>query len=283
MPSGSGIKMSTVADDNPNGRVLAFWLVLIHFVAGLVCCVVSRNYHTHSYQQAVFIGLVFSQPSLVGLWAGLGTGPWWARLVGVLVGLIYLGGLFSVGVKEVDVNLVFMIVFAGLSVAGLLTVCRYFALRIRPIDADTSHKTAAQFSIRQLMLFTLVVACVMALAKWLLPHVDIDGHFLVLLLIGVPFVMLGLVAVWAILGTRHARLGTIAVLLVAPLLGFGLNMVLQMFLGINIDTGYWITATMTTTFALILSLYAIRRCGFRVRREPKGGLAFEGEEHESGK
>ena len=91
----------TVADDNSNGRLFfAFWLVLIHFISGLICCVVSLSHHTDSYQAATFVGLVFSQASLLGLWGSLGAGRWLPRLVVVLIGLIYLGGLFCVGVEE---------------------------------------------------------------------------------------------------------------------------------------------------------------------------------------
>jgi len=228
-----------------------------------------------SYRQAAFVGLVFSQASLLGLWGGLGTGNWVARLVAVFVGLIYLGGLFCIGVEELKPELVLMIVFAGLSIAGLLTVCRCFGLRICPIGVDTSHKTAAQFSIRHLMLLTLIVACVTALAKWLQPHVDTDGDFLMLLLITVPFVILGLVAVWAILGTEHPRLVIVVVLLLAVLLGLSLKAVVGL-----LDAGYWITATMTTALAVIVSLYAIRRCGFRVTRRPKCKSALSSE-HET--
>jgi hypothetical protein len=271
--------MSTVVDDKLKRRVLAFVLVLSHLIAGLICCAVSRNHGVHSYQQAVFVGLVFCQPSLVGLWAGLGTNPWWARLVGILVSLIYLGGLFCVGVNQVAVNLVLMIMFAGLSFSVLLFIGRCFGLRIRVTNGDGAEKLA-QFSIRQIMLFTLVVACVMGLAKWLAPHVvDPDPHLGMLFFITVPFQILGLAALWSILGTGYPRLGTILVLSLAPLLGFSLQWGLQGLLGgPDIDAGYWITATMTAALGLIVSLYAIRRCGFRVRRQWRQKTTFEGEE-----
>jgi len=289
--------MSTASDDKQNGRVLAFWLVLVHFVAGLICGAVCQNTMKHTspvLMEAAFIGLVFSQASLLGLWGGLGAGrSWLARLVGVLVGLIYLGGLFCLGIREVEIELVLMIVLAGLSVAGLLTVCRCFGLGICPIGVDRSYKTAAQFSIRHLMLLTLVVACVMALAKWLQPHVDIDGRTLKLFVIAVPFVILGFVAVWAVLGMGHPRLGIVAVLLLAPPLGFVGQAVVRgpgwwfwiaatATAAFALDdaelAGLWMTGLMTEALVLVVSLYAIRRCGFRVRRQPKGEPGSSGKE-----
>ena len=85
--------------------------------------------------------------------------------------------------------------------------------------------------------------------------------------------ILGLVAVWGILATNRPRLNVVAVSLLAPALGFGLK-------AFTYGTGavFWITATTTAALTLIVSLYAIRRCGFRVGRPPEGELAFEGEE-----
>jgi len=235
---------------------------------------VTRRAKNDSRPLFFVIGLVLSQASLLGLWAGLGAGAWLARLVVVLIGLVCLGVLFCVGGEELAPELVLMIVFAGLSVAGVLAVCRWFGLRIRRVGVDTSHKIPAQFSIRQLMLLTLVVACVMALAKWLTPHVDIDGRTLKLFVIPVPFVVLGVVAVWGILRTEYPRLGMVAVLLLAQLLGPSLKAVLGRGW---MDAGYWVVATTTTALVLVISLYIIRRCGFRVTGRPKGELPVEGD------
>jgi O-antigen/teichoic acid export membrane protein len=125
------------------------------------------------------------------------------------------------------------------------------------------------------MLLTLVAACLCAVAKWLQPHVD--GHSLKLLLIAVPFVILGFVAVWAVLGMGHPRLGVVAVLLLAPLLGLSLKAVLG--LG-RMGAGYWIAATTTAALVLVASLYVIRHCGFQVRRQSKGESALSSE-HET--
>ena len=43
------------------------------------------------------------------------------------------------------------------------------------------------------------------------------------------------------------------------------------------DAGYWVVATTTTALVLVISLYIIRRCGFRVTGRPKGELPDEGD------
>ncbi len=266
--------MSTIVDEKPKGRWLAFWLVLIHFVAGLICCIVARSYHGNSLPQAAFVGLVFSQTSLVGLWAGFGTSPWLARLAGAFVGLAYLGTLFCLGVDEFGGELVLMVAFAGVMVAVPLVIGRRFGLRIHGSSVNGTEQPT-QFSIRQLMIFTFLVATLMTLAKWLRPHVDNIDVLPWLLLITVPFIILGLVAAWLILGTRRPTLATIAVLLLAPLLGFGLYTVLQMTSPPNrFNSAYWITAITAAAIVLIVSLHAIRRCGFRIRRQRKCGLVL---------
>ena len=44
---------------------------------------------------AVFVGIVFCQTSLLGIWGGLGTSSRWNRLLGVMVGMGYLGLLMD--------------------------------------------------------------------------------------------------------------------------------------------------------------------------------------------
>ena len=197
-------------------------------------CGIGRCNHDHSWPQAAFVGMVLGQTSLLGLCVGLGTDNWLVRLVGFLGALVYLGGLFNVGVGEFEVQLVLMTVFAGAAMALLLLIGRYSGLRTSLSRVDGEHKITTQFSIRQLMTLTFLVAILMTAAKWLRPHVGISGELPLLLLISVPFIILGLVSAWAVLGTKYPRLGTIAALLLSPTLGFGLKMVIELIF----DVGY---------------------------------------------
>jgi hypothetical protein len=273
----------TKAKNTSKGRVLAVWLVGVHIVVGLVGCAVSWHLSQESTENLLtdaFVGLVFAQTSLLGIWGGLGPSAWLVRLTGVLIGLVYLGTLFSIGVDALELVVLFLLmtVFLGVAVTGLLALCRCFGFRIRAIGVDRPKK--AQFSIRQLLFLTLIVACLCAVADWLeLPFFTdwyasvIRQNFVHLLLIDVPFVILGLISVWAILGTKRLRLGIVGVLLLAPLLGFVMPAVVG-----DSEAAVWITATMTAALVLVVSLYVIRRCGFRVTRQPKGEPGFEGKE-----
>ena len=67
----------------------------------------------------------------------------------------------------------------------------------------------------------LVLACFISLAKWLVSHFSIGLFLVPQILVVVPFVVLGIVSAWAILGTKYPKLGIVAVLLIAALLACG--------------------------------------------------------------
>jgi hypothetical protein len=74
---------------NPRRRIQ--WLVPAHVVLGLLGAVVAYFAgRSPTLQGAAFVGLVFSQTSLLGIWSSLGPRPWWVRLIGVVVGVGYL-------------------------------------------------------------------------------------------------------------------------------------------------------------------------------------------------
>jgi hypothetical protein len=83
--------------------------------------------------------------------------------------------------------------------------------------------------------------------------------------------------VWAILGTEHPKLGIVGVSLLASGLGCGLTPLTD-----GPGFAFWITATTTEALVLVVSLYVIRRCGFRVTRQRKGEPVSGGKETSAG-
>jgi hypothetical protein len=65
-----------------------------------------------------------------------------------------------------------------------------------------------QFSIRHLMILTLVVACLLVLAKWQYGYYDLDD-WPSLALIVAPLATVGLVAAWGVLGARRPIVGIV--------------------------------------------------------------------------
>jgi hypothetical protein len=266
----------TIAENQPRTGWLAFWLILGNFAVGMIGCGIRRYYDDDlSLSRAAFIGMVYGQMSLVGLWGGLSNRNWLVRLAGVLVGLYCVAGLFIIGVSLRQTLAVNMVVSVGLMTAGLLAVCRFFGLRIVYDEIGKAGPKPPQFSIRQLMGLTLVVASCIALARWLVPNIASGPFLLDLYNCGVLFVLLGLVSAWAILGTKHPKLGILAVLLIAPIFGLGREAVVR---GGGQNLAKWITYMMTESLVLIVSLYVIRQFGFRIRWQRKGKASVVAEE-----
>jgi hypothetical protein len=246
-----------------------FRLAGVHIVVGLLLGAITAATEPGPHLLlASFIGLVFSQTSLLGIWGGSGTNRWWIRLVGVLVGVGYLGPQFGICIDELDTEIVLLVAFATFAVASVLLVVRCFGPRIRLISDEGTPTTRVQFSIRHLMILTLAFACLFALAKWLQPALNLDVEP-ILVPIGLAFALVGLVAVWAILGTKRPLAGTVVLIVVA--VGTGLSLA-------AIGEGpsmlaLWVTATLTEALSLTVSLLAVRSCGYRLRwrASPRSG------------
>jgi hypothetical protein len=249
--------MSAEVGDNFARQVLAFRLVVAHFLFGLIACVASLA-TGFELLEAAFVGLMCGQVGLVGVWGGLDTAPWLPRLVGLVTVLLYLGAMFSLGINDQGVELGALVVASGLTMAGLLTICRWFGFRVVAAGVEMPKRTPPQFSIRQLLVLTVVAACMSAAAKWLEPQLNLDLAILSLP-IAITFLILTLTAVWAILGTDRLGRGIAVMLLLAPLLGFGLNS-----LPGTIQYRVEYVSMMTAALVHIVSLCVVRRCGFRV-------------------
>ncbi len=210
---------------------------------------------------ASFIGLVNSQASLLGIWGGSGTSRWWIRLAGVLVGVGYLGPQFGICIDDPGRETILIVAFATLMVSAVLLLARCFGFRTRLNSDQNTPAKEMQFSIRHLMILTLVVACLLALAKWQQRYLDLDD-WPMLAAIAAPFATVGLVAAWAVLGTERPLIGIPVLLAVAVGAGYGLEKSLDP----GPEFGIWMTATLTEALSLTVSLLVIRSCGYRLRR-----------------
>ena len=77
------------------------WLVIAPVVIGLIAALMSYPVRDNpTLLGLVFFGIVLSQTSLLGIWGGLGTNPWWTRLIGSVLGVSYLAPLLEFGVFE---------------------------------------------------------------------------------------------------------------------------------------------------------------------------------------
>jgi hypothetical protein len=236
----------------------------VHILAGLLlggATALTVNEFRFGLVYAAFVGLVFSQASLLGIWFGSGTNPWWIRLIGVLAGVGYLSPQFGICISETGTDVIFLVAFATFAAAAVLLVVRCFGPRIRLNSDEGKPTTRMQFSIRHLMILTLTVACLLVLVKWLQPAFDL-GDVPTLAIVVLPFIIVGLLAAWGVLGTKHPLSGIIVLLAVAAGVGFAYDW----FLPPTEIPFFWMTVTLIEALSLIVSLLTVRSCGYRLRR-----------------
>lgn len=74
-------------------------LVIVHLVVGIAVAIVMSTIDRRSGPPfrlvAAFLGIIFGQASLLGIWASLGTTHWRRRLIGTVLGVSYLILLFG--------------------------------------------------------------------------------------------------------------------------------------------------------------------------------------------
>jgi len=262
----------TTGTTNPRRRIL--WLVVGHVVVGLISAVVADFARRGpTLQGAAFIGIVFSQTSSLGIWGGLGTNPWWSRLSGVVVGGGFLGLLLGVGVGGPDWEVSYFIVSVGVAlITGVLLVIRCFRVRICVATVDQAAARRIQFTIRQLLVLTFAVACLVSLGKWLAPHLLNVNEPLMLTLIGLILATVGLLSVWPALGARHPILPSLILIVVAAGVGFCLAQFLP---GPPLGglASFWVTITSVEALSLVVSAHVVRSCGYRLVRLPQHHLS----------
>ena len=233
----------------PSPRVRITWLVCIHIALGLLLGAITAATGRPDLLSASFMGLVLSQTSLLGIWGGSGTNRWWIRLVGVLVGVGYLGPQFGFCINEPTSDFVWLFASTTLIVLVPLLLARCFGLRTRHDSDQKSPAKEMQFSIRHMMILTLVVACLLVLAKWQPPYLSY-----LLVVLSICFATVGLVAAWGVLGAKRPLIGIPVLLAVAVGAGYGLEKSLGPLAGFAI----LVTVTLTEALSLTVSLLVVR-------------------------
>ena len=246
----------TVAPTHTRQRIV--WLIVVHIVVGLTGAFVTYfagPFSQPSLLATVFVCLVSSQTSLLGIWGGLGTSPWWKRLIGVLVGISYLVPLLGIGIHEVNSKTFIVVVVATSCVLTPLLIVRFFGVVIHLGSSSVAPVGHIQFSIRHLMILTFVIACLISIGKLVQP-------LLFLLLIALTLGVVGVLPVWFVLATKRPILYSIGLVAVGACAGYCLG---RWALG---EEEIWTTATATETLAVAISLLVVRSCGYRLVRLP---------------
>ncbi len=245
-----------------NPKVAIAILVAVHVITGLVLGGFAKD-RPLSFLLAMSIGLVFCQTSLLGFWGGLGTNRWPIRLLGVAAGTAYLAPVFGLINGVWDNQLLLLVVLSTMAVAAVLLVIRRLFAQLRHTgeDGNLTGQEGLQFSIRQLMLLTFMVACTLGLGKWLHPY--FPGNILATLAtISLCYVSVGLASVWAMFGKSPSLIRSIVVLLTAVLSGG----ILAWLVMDGRQKRFWFSVTLAEAAFLLASLWIIRLCGYRLVR-----------------
>jgi hypothetical protein len=208
-----------------------------------------------------FFALIFAQVALVALWAGLGRARLWIRLPVAAAAVGYLGTVLGVGLSGVGIETYTVTALAGCLMWAVTMAVRRFRARLVLAEAGCPVPEGLQFTIRHLFILTGLVACLVAGGRMAAPDFPATRLLLLLViiaLVGVSFAAVGLAAMWAMLGERRPWLRCIATVLIAA--GFAL---LLKFVHPS-QMHEWVCILIMEAIWLLLSLYVVRRCGYRL-------------------
>jgi hypothetical protein len=256
-----------------NPRIL--WLVVGHVVVGLIGALAAYFPGPDSIRRAAFVGIVYSQASLVGIWGSLGSGPAWRRVIGVVVGVGYLGLQLGFSFHELD-GIIFLWVVAATTISALpLLLVRLFRVAIRLDSSAAGLVERFQFSIRHLLTLTFVVACLISIRNCVEPYaIEItetpdgvvsdyfDEAVYYWLFPAAVVGVLGILPVWFVLATKQLVLSCVGLLAAGVCAGYWLGRFYDEPPSISM------TATITEVVAVVVSLLVVRSCGYRLVRLP---------------
>jgi hypothetical protein len=169
-----------------------------HFVAGIVAALLADR--SPQLTTVCFIALVFCQASLLGIWAGFASEPWGVRLTFSITGASYLALLLGLGLDELSKETFVLVVFAVFCSALMTSIVRLVRAGLTILDhQDVCVTEGLQFTIKQLMILTAIVAGMTAAGKALMPLLADVRELSGLLILALCYVVTALSAIWATL------------------------------------------------------------------------------------
>jgi hypothetical protein len=257
------------------------WLVMAHLVLGLVSGMLApieirTPFGLPHIPIVPLFALTFCQVILLVFWAVFSPAAWWKRLGGLVGAVACQEALFDLSMKD---ELHFMPCLVSIVTVGSLLLVRGWGIRLDaptdPVHPPLSESEGLRFSIRGLMMFTLVIAllCAGVRSLWESP-----GRFglMRMTIWSLGVVAVGLVALRAVLGSSRLFPWRVALMALSPILG-----ALVAFATSAHRAGVFYIITIMVLYPAVLlgSLLVVRSCGYRlVRRSPRRPTPAEEEE-----
>lgn len=237
------------------------WFVIINMLADLLLVVfvgitgpVERGLFG-----VLFVGTIFYQMSMLGIWAGLGSNSWGIRLFGVLCGVGYFGLLLGFVTGE-GPAIFYLVFFAIGIIVVILLIVRLRGYRLS-LSSETP-KNSMQYSIRDLLVLTFVVAALLSLGKIFKVTLGPISYLHIMLSFAIGVSVLGSISVWLISGWQHWMLLRIFLLIVV-------GACVGVCLGFYNDRLHWLwTMIMVVDAGLLgVSLGILRSWGYKLSRQ----------------
>ncbi len=246
------------------------FLLFVHVVAGVVSGFLSAD--KEAVSSAIFLGIIFCQTCLLGMWTGLGRTHWMVRLSGLAVGSTYLAVELGLGIDAMDVEFLVLAILPCVLVALVTWLVRLFRGTLQRVEVDqTNLKEGLQFSIRHLMLLTFVVACLTTVGKLLAPTWADIGMMTMVVVVGLCYASVALTSIWAILGTGRPFVRSMFVVVIAIVSG----LIAEYVFDHGEEIPFWLSTTCLQAVLLVSSLAIIRRVGYRFVVSRSGQLGSE--------
>ena len=260
---------------NNRGRWISGLLVLFFLIFNIAVAVAGRDWGDHS--GFIFLGVAFAQTSMLAMWTALGTAPLVIRSSLGLVGAVFV----SISVLAYSTYN-----YEGLAIGGAtflqwcfvqlpLWACRLFSdwrFSTPPSAPESDSRSDTQFGIRQLLVWTGLVAAVLALARTAFPAGAAErggGDYRTLLgILGLLPLFSSLLA-WPTIWGTLVRRGLPIWLFTASLCFVGIciaeSWAFQTISGIYIDAFWWMNGVQFGVSAIALLL--LRLSGLRLIRD----------------
>lgn len=230
---------------------------------------------------ASILGSISALATLLAIWLALGGGTAIWRAILAIAGVSVAALLFCAATGEGEAEWLVLLWVVAASVAALLLPVRLCGYRLTKPGGSRRRPGEMQFSIRQLLALTAVVAAVAGATRLLAPIAPTTSAIGFALAVALCLGVVALVAVWATLGLdlTHTKTATLVIVaaLMAGLTYYGME-------ATNADPGpIWGGAVIVFAMALTGALLVVRARGFRLvctadpAQHGTGGTASRGD------
>lgn len=263
------LKMTT----DTHRRALIGSLLIAYAFFGIAMAIISAD--EPAVSSAILFGLVSSQATLLGMWGGLGSTHWLLRLVCVTAGTIVVYIELAFGIDEFE-DEIFVLVALSTLLSGILAV----SLRLMGmwVGGDAKEhpgsREGLQFTIRHLLIWTFVVACLVTIGKYAKPRFRSSEMYVIITTLSVGYAAVAISALWAVLGKNLVAARCLVSIIIAVIAGYAGALVignLSMW-----ETIFWMACSAIQSLAILASLAVVRMAGYRLLRR---GDRTSGDKH----